>query len=414
MYRDHTIAIIIPAYNEEKLIGKTLSNIPPFADKIIVVDDARSDSTGKSAYSFKGKLKDKLIIVRHEKNQGCGGAIITGYKIALKENMDISVVMAGDAQMDPGHMPLLLDPIVEDRADYTKGNRLFSKEIEKMPRSRQRGNAILTLLTKISSGYWDIIDPQNGYTAASSTVLRTIDLNSIHRKYGYNNDILVRLNIYNFRVMDVVMPPVYGEEESGIKVRSYTLKMSWLLTKCFFHRITKKYGGLRFHPLILFYFSGMVLFLGGFVSGLQILYLRSLGLFVTDGTMILSSLLLIIGVQLLLFALLFDMLSTRYGTEKEVGKPVKQLKRFHPTIIGLFRRVSSKYWGSRFHPVALLYGLGITLSALGLLQGIHVIYYRIFHGSYSSGTIILTTLLLIVGSQSVLFGMLFEMELSGR
>jgi glycosyltransferase involved in cell wall biosynthesis len=410
MYREHKIAVVIPCYNEEKLIGKTLSTMPKYVDKIIVVDDASKDNTYDIAKKFFKILRSKLTIIRHRYNQGVGGAIVTGYKKALSENANVVAVMAGDAQMPPEHLPKLLDPIIEDRADYTKGNRLFSRELGKMPQRRRRGNAMLTLLTKIASGYWDIIDPQNGYTAISKNVLKTIDLDKIHKRYGYCNDILVKLNIYNFRVMDVVMPPVYGEEKSGIKVRSYTFKMSWLLTKDFFHRISKKYGGLRFHPLILFYFLGLILFLVGFILGLDILFIRFMGRFVTEGTMILTSLLLIIGIQLLLFALLFDMLSSRYGTQKEVGKGPPQLKRFHPTIVGLFRRVSSRYWGSGFHPIALVYGLGIISFGIGFLLGIYVLYYRIIHGAYTVGSIVLTTLLLIIGLQSIFFGMIFEME----
>lgn len=414
MYKDRKIHVVVPAHNEEKLIGKTISTMPDYVDRIIVVDDCSKDATYNVARSFIEKLGTRLIIIKHKRNQGVGAAIVTGYKKALSEKADVVAVMAGDAQMDPKQLSRLIDPIVADKADYTKGNRLFSKEIEKMPRKRQRGNAILTLLTKIASGYWEVIDPQNGYSAASRKVLETIDLDRIHKRYGYCNDILVKLNIYNFRVMDVEMPPVYGEEKSGIKVRSYTFKMSWLLSKCFFYRIQKKYGGLRFHPLILFYFSGLVLFLAGFILGLDIFLIRLTGRYVTDGTMMLSSLLLIIGVQLLLFAMLFDMLSARYGVREIAGKTPRQLKRFHPTIIGLFRRLSSRYWGSHFHPIALFYGLGIVISSIGGLLGAYVLYSRITHGGYTVGSIVLTTLLLIIGLQSIFFAMIFEMEATGR
>ncbi|UCG03438.1 MAG: glycosyltransferase family 2 protein [Candidatus Heimdallarchaeota archaeon] len=414
MYRDHTIAVVIPAYNEEKLIGKTISKVPSFVDKIIVVDDASVDRTGGVAYSFKSKFGDKLVVVRHRRNQGVGGAIATGYKIALKENADICVIMAGDAQMDPSHMPLLLDPIVEDKADYAKGNRLFSKKIGRMPKARRRGNAILTLLTKIASGYWDVIDPQNGYTAASRKVLETIYLDKIHKRYGYCNDILVKLNIYNFRVLDVTMPPLYGKEKSGIKIRSYTFKMSWLLTKCFFYRIRKKYGGLKFHPLILFFLIGLVLFILGLIEGIVTLYYRFSGISVSDGTMIFTSLMLVTGLQFLLFGLLFDMLSTRYGTERKTGEMSKATKSFHPTIVGLFRRLRSKHWNSSFHPLALLYGAGIVLSLCGLISGIDVVYSRISLGYVSVGSMLLTLLLIVMGVQSIFFAMLFEMELSRR
>jgi glycosyltransferase involved in cell wall biosynthesis len=404
------IAVVVPAYNEEKLIRKTIATMPDYVDRIIIVDDASRDDTFNVAKSMYRKYGNKLKIIRHRTNQGVGGAIVTGYKKALREEADVVAVMAGDAQMAPENLYKLLDPIIEDRADYTKGNRLFSKELERMPRRRRGGNALLTLLTKMASGYWDIIDPQNGYAAVSRRVLEIIDLDRIHKRYGYCNDILVKLNIYNFRVMDVVMPPVYGDEKSGIKIRSYTFKMSWLLLKSFFHRISKKYGGLRFHPLILFYFLGLILFLTGIVLGLDILIIRITGGFASDGTMILTSLLLIMGIQLLLFALLFDMLSSRYGTEKESGKTPDKTKRFHPTIIGLFRRISGKYWNSHFHPIALFYGMGIVLAGVGILLGVYVLYYRIFYGIYSIGSITLTALLIIIGFQSIFFAMIFEME----
>lgn len=410
MYKGKRIAVVVPAFNEEKLIGDSIKKVPAYVDSIIVVDDCSSDNTLKIAKSHKKKVVPELIVIHHEVNQGVGAAIITGYKKAIELKSDIAAVMAGDAQMDPEYLPDLLDPIIDDRADYTKGNRLFSKDIENMPRLRQRGNAILTLLTKISSGYWDIIDPQNGYAAASSKVLTTIDLDAIHKRYGYCNDILVKLNIYNFRVMDVEMPPVYGEEKSGIKVRSYTFKMSWLLTKCFFHRISKKYGGLRFHPLILFFSMGLILFPFGLALSFFILFIRLTGNYVTDGSMILASLLLIVGLQLLLFGLLFDMMSSRYGAAKEPGKTQKQTKTFHPTIIGLFRRISSKYWGTHFHPIALFYAMGIMLFLTGFLMGIYILYFRIFFGGYTLGSIILTSLFIIIGMQSIFFAMIFEME----
>lgn len=414
MYRGKRIAVVVPAYNEEKLIGKTISSMPSYIDNIIVIDDCSKDATYNNARSFCKELGSKLIIIRHDINLGVGAAIVTGYKRSLSENADVVAVMAGDAQMDPEHLQLLLDPIIENRADYTKGNRLFSKDAEKMPRKRRRGNSLLTLLTKISSGYWDVIDPQNGYTAASKKIMETLDLDKIHTRYGYCNDILVKLNVYNFRVMDVVMPPVYGDEKSGIKIKSYTPKMSWLLIKCFFYRIRKKYGGLRFHPLVLFFMVGFFLFMLGLIEGIIVLSYRLNGTNVSDGTMILTSLALLIGLQFLLFGLLFDMLSTRNATENNNGAASKLTKSFHPTIIGLFRRFSSKHWGSGFHPLALLYGAGTVLFLCGLILGFDVLYSRLIMGQVYTGPMLLTLLLLITGVQSVFFAMLFEMELSRK
>ena len=162
MYKQHKIATVIPAYNEEELISKTIDEIPKYVDKIIVVDDNSQDNTSDILKSLQEKLTDKLILIKHEENVGVGGAIKTGYKKALDLEMDIATVMAGDAQMDPDELHKLIEPIIKDKADYTKGNRLTHKEKIKMPTIRAFGNGMLTFLTKIASGYWNVIDPQNG------------------------------------------------------------------------------------------------------------------------------------------------------------------------------------------------------------------------------------------------------------
>ena len=162
MYKKKKIAVVIPAYNEEKLISKTITTIPKYVDKIVVIDDCSNDDTISNVTSLKKDLSDKLILIKHEKNLGVGEAIKTGYKKALELEIDITTVMAGDGQMNPDELYKLLDPIIDNKADYTKGNRLTHKEKIKMPRYRALGNGLLTFLTKIASGYWNIIDPQNG------------------------------------------------------------------------------------------------------------------------------------------------------------------------------------------------------------------------------------------------------------
>lgn len=163
MYRGRKIGVVVPAYNEEMLIGETLSGIPEYVDKIYVVDDGSTDRTAEIVEEF-AKKDNRIILIRHEKNRGVGAAIVSGYKKALEDGMDIVAVMAGDNQMDPAFLPDLLDPIVEGKADYAKGNRLLSPEYRRgMSKWRFFGNSILTLLTKIASGYWQMMDPQNGY-----------------------------------------------------------------------------------------------------------------------------------------------------------------------------------------------------------------------------------------------------------
>ncbi|HDS45299.1 MAG TPA: glycosyltransferase family 2 protein [Methanomicrobia archaeon] len=307
MYREHRIGVVVPAYNEEKLIRETLTGIPEYVDKIYAVDDASKDATAKVIQAVQETDK-RIVFIQHEKNKGVGGAIVSGYKKALEEEMDIAAVMAGDNQMDPVLLPQFLDPIVDGRADYTKGNRLLSHEYRRgMTKWRFIGNSLLTFLTKVGSGYWQLMDPQNGYTAISKTALERLSLDSVYPWYGYCNDLLVRLNVQGFRVKDVVMPAKYGREKSGIKYSKYIVKVSWLLLKDFFWRLQMKYVILSFHPLVLFYFFGIILAPLGFLGILYSLYYK----FVEGGPLFiratLSLLAFMLGVQFLLFAMLFDM-----------------------------------------------------------------------------------------------------------
>jgi glycosyltransferase involved in cell wall biosynthesis len=308
MYRDKTIAVVIPAYNEERLIGKVLESIPGFVDHIIVVDDASCDRTGEivKAYQERGQ---RITYVRHIKNEGVGGAIITGYKWTRDNGIDISVVMAGDAQMDPKDLPKLLDPVVEEKVDYSKGNRLFTgKAWRVIPKTRYLGNAILSFLTKIASGYWHVADSQSGYGAVTLEVLKTIDLDSIYKRYGMPNDFLVRLNVYHFRVRDVSVNPIYGiGERSGIKLYKIVFTLPALLLKLFLWRLKEKYIIRDFHPLVLFYLMGFVLTPIGVIFGCYLLIYRIFIGSVAATSALLAAFFTISGLQSLFFAMWFDM-----------------------------------------------------------------------------------------------------------
>jgi len=309
MYRRKRIAVVMPAYNEEKLVAKALKSVPGYADLIVLVDDGSLDSTVNNA---KSAGLSNLTIISHEKNRGVGAAIITGYKCALEEGCDIAVVMAGDAQMNPEDTPKLLDPLINGVTDYAKGNRLLSPQFRRgMPPVRIFGNSLLSLLTKISSGYWDIIDPQNGYTAVTRKVLEALPLDSIYPRYGYPNDILIKLNAYGFRVMDVVMPSNYGNEKSKIRLLRFTPSVAWLLAKGFVWRMKEKYVLQTFHPLVFFYITGLILLPLGILSGLYMAYLRIFIGPITPGSMILPVFLIITGLQTIFFAMLFDMEATK-------------------------------------------------------------------------------------------------------
>ena len=305
MYKEHKIGVVIPAYNEENHIKDTIETLPDFVDKIYVIDDG---STDRTAEIVKTLTDLRILLLQHEVNKGMGAALVTGYKAALKDEMDVIVKMDGDNQMDPEQLPNLLEPIIEGKADYTKGNRLLSQEYRSgMSKWRFFGNSMLTFLTKIGSGYWQMMDPQNGYTAVSRSVLGRINLDSIYPYYGYCNDILAKLNVYGYRVMDIVMPARYGNEGSSIKYSKYIVKVSWMLLRDFFWRLKMKYVVLSFHPLVLFYMLGIVLIPIGLFGGLFTMYYK----YVMDGSLfvrgILSLLVFILGVQFLLFAMLFDM-----------------------------------------------------------------------------------------------------------
>ncbi|MFL6007767.1 MAG: glycosyltransferase family 2 protein [Gaiellaceae bacterium] len=310
MLEGKSIAVVVPAYREEELIGATLGGIPGFVDRIYVVDDASPDATAEHARTFGDS---RVSVLTHERNRGVGAAIVTGYDRALADGIDVTCVMAGDNQMDPGELEMLARPVVRGEVDYAKANRLFSGEAWRViPRHRYVGNAILSLLTKIASGYWHVADSQSGYTAISREMLAQLDRHRIYRGYGFPNDMLVHLNVWNARVRDFSSRPVYGVgERSGIKIRRVVPRISWLLLKGFLWRLREKYVIRDFHPLVFFYALGLVMTLAGLVLGVVETALRIAGNAVSVGTVVLVALLLIAGSQFTLFAMWFDMESNK-------------------------------------------------------------------------------------------------------
>jgi glycosyltransferase involved in cell wall biosynthesis len=306
MLEGKRVAVVVPAYDEEKLIGTTLGTIPEFVDRVYVVDDASRDGTADRAREAGG---DRVEVITHEQNQGVGAAILTGYRRALADGIDVTAVMAGDNQMDPADLEAIVGPVARDEVDYAKANRLFTgRAWELIPRTRYLGNAVLSLLTKIASGYWHVADSQSGYTAVSLRTLDLLDLDRIYKRYGFPNDMLVHLNVINAKVRDVPSRPVYGVgEDSGIRLRKVIPSISWLLTKAFFWRMREKYVIRDFHPLVFFYVFGILFSLLGLVLGVTVTVLRIGGNDLTVATVVLVALLLIAGLLFTLFAMLFDM-----------------------------------------------------------------------------------------------------------
>ena len=252
-------------------------------------------------------------MIRHERSGGVGAAIVSGYKRALDDGVDVTAVMAADNQMDPADLETLAGAVARDEVDYAKANRLFTGQAwELIPRTRYLGNAVLSMLTKIASGYWHVADSQSGYTAVGRDTLALLDLDRIYRRYGFPNDMLVHLNVVNARVRDFPSRPIYGVgERSGIKYRSVVPRISWLLLKGFLWRLREKYVIRDFHPLVFFYALGFLMTFAGLALGVVETVLRLMGNELPVATIILVALLLISGTQFTLFAMWFDMESNR-------------------------------------------------------------------------------------------------------
>ncbi len=310
MIEGKKIALVIPAYNAENLVGKVIETMPSFVDVMYVVDDASKDRTREAAQrSARTQTIDVKVITR-EKNGGVGAAIATGYQLAAQDNCDVVAVMAGDAQMDPDDLERVVGPVCRDEADYVKGNRLFRGESwEMIPKVRYFGNSFLSLFTKIASGYWHVADSQCGYTAISRVAIERIDPKTIYPRYGMPNDVLIKLNVHNFRVKDVSVRPVYNVgEKSGIRLRKVVFTIPYLLFKGFWWRLLWKYVIYDFHPLVFFYLLGLTLTPVGFLLGTYLLALRVLAQTPIAATSALfAAFLFITGLQSLFFAMWFDM-----------------------------------------------------------------------------------------------------------
>jgi glycosyltransferase involved in cell wall biosynthesis len=311
MLEGKRVAVVVPAYQEEDLVAETLRGIPDFVDRIYLVDDASADETATRARAL-GDPRVEVIV--HGENGGVGAAIVTGYRRAREERIDVTCVMAADNQMDPSELAGLAGPVARGEVDYTKANRLITGEAWMLiPRSRYLGNAVLSLLTKIASGYWHVADSQAGYTALSLSALDRLDLERIYRRYGFPNDMLVHLNVVSASVRDVPSRPIYGVgERSGIKIHAVAPRIAWLLFKGFWWRMKEKYVIRDFHPLVFFYGLGTVMTVLGLVLGVVVAVSRLVfGNEITTPTIVLVALLLISGTQFVLFGMWFDQESNK-------------------------------------------------------------------------------------------------------
>lgn len=325
MYKKHKVAAVIPAYKEEHQIHKVITTMPDFIDAIVIIDDCSPDNTSKVVESFMDEYPN-IVLLKHEVNQGVGGAIATGYKWARDNEMDAAVVMAGDGQMDPKELPYLLEPIVNDETDYSKANRLIAGDsFNKIPKIRWIGNSALSFLTKIASGYWHIADSQTGYTVANREVLHTLEWDNMFKRYGQPNDVLVKLNVYDFRVMDIPQEPVYDVGEvSGINIKKAIFSIGWLIIKLFFWRLKEKYVVRDFHPLVLFYMMSFFFFLINIFLGVRMITSFFTDGFLPENTFIAWLFTFGFSLQSAFFAMWMDMDYTSKKSKSHHDKHIKE------------------------------------------------------------------------------------------
>ncbi|MBT2500309.1 glycosyltransferase family 2 protein [Agromyces sp. ISL-38] len=286
------------------MIGTVIATMPDFVDHIVIVDDCSPDATSEVVRSIDSS---RVTLLRHEVNQGVGGSIITGHRAAIELGADVNVVMAGDAQMDPEHLPGLLDKVTDGGFGFAKANRFFAPEsFEGMPRHRVFGNIVLSFMTKLASGYWHLFDPQNGYTAVRADVLRNIPLDSVAKRYSFENDLLIHLNIQQVSAVDVPVPAVYGDEVSSIRLGKVVPELLDLLFRGFWRRIWYRYVLWSFSPIALLLFMGLLLFVAGIGIAIWVAFQVIGSVVATAATVMLAALPLMIGSQMLISALQLD------------------------------------------------------------------------------------------------------------
>jgi dolichol-phosphate mannosyltransferase len=305
MYSPH-IAVVMPAYKSKQFIANVIAAIGPEVESIIVVDDACPEQTGQ--YVKDNCKDDRITVLFHEQNLGVGGAMITGYRHALNLKADIIVKIDSDGQMDPRDLPDIIAPIVNGYADYTKGNRFYDiEDIKEMPVVRLIGNAGLSFLSKLSSGYWSIFDPTNGYTAIHRKALNALPLDKLAQRFFFESDILFRLNISRAVVVDVPIKARYGQEKSNLNISREIGKFFVSHLKNFFKRIFYTYYLRDFTVASIQLIIGTILLLFGVIFGGNA-WIQSIqsGRPATAGTVMVAALTVFIGIEFILAFFVYD------------------------------------------------------------------------------------------------------------
>ena len=301
------ISVAIPCYNVSKHIEGVINGLPSEISYIIVVDDCSTDST-QTILEQIALNNPKIHIISHNTNQGVGGAMISAYKKSLTLGADITIKMDGDGQMDSANIQKLIEPIISGKADFSKGNRFRDlKALQAMPVVRRIGNLGLSFLIKAASGYWNIFDPTNGFTAIKNDVLAEVNLDKLHKRYYFETSLIAELYFCNAVIFDVPMKALYAEEVSSLSISRSLFEFPPKLLLTFLRRILLKYFLFDFNIASLYLLTGIPIFLYGIIFGaLKFEEYNKLGIGAPTGTVILPTLLIILGFQLLLAGLAFD------------------------------------------------------------------------------------------------------------
>lgn len=303
-----SIGVVIPAFRVETHIEQVVRGVPSFVRSIIVVVDASPDAT----YERVAALKDpRVTLLKHEQNRGVGGAMQTGFREALRQELELVVKMDGDDQMDPAQMARLLAPLVAGKADMTKGNRYeHIAALKSMPALRIFGNAGLTFLVKLASGYWNLFDPANGYIAVRSDVLRRLDLARLHRRYFFESGLLIQLGILRAVIQDVPIPARYGDEKSSLSIPRTLFGFPPRLLWGFGRRLFWRYFVYDFTAVSIYLLLGLPALAWGVIYGLVVwLEVQETHIDATAGQVMLSAMPIILGVQMLSQSLALDIAS---------------------------------------------------------------------------------------------------------
>lgn len=312
MLAHQKVAVVIPAHRAADTIEHVVRGLADFVDVIVVVDDASPDRTAAVCAALR---EPRLVLLSHDRNEGVGGAVVTGLRRAVEAGADIIAKIDADGQMDPASLPDLLAPLLERGFDYAKGNRFYDlKALAQMPWARRWGNVALSFSTKLASGYWNIYDPQNGYVAIRREAFERLDPDGLDRGYFFENSMLIQLNIIGARVADVPMPARYGEERSSMRLGRVLLGFPPKLLRGWWMRMRLKYFGMDFSPIAVLLSAGACFTVAGISYGVYewVLHARR-GVATPAGTVMLAALPVLLGVQLLLNALLLDIANTPPG-----------------------------------------------------------------------------------------------------